>query len=895
MRKEFFSIVSTAVLLSFLCPNLSAGAHRGDWPTYRGDGHRTGRSPLPARIVSPEIAWRYGLQEWEARLLLTPIHRERSGGIAIDPHTSAPGIEAGEWINLAGDGNTQRVQRTNNTVYAKLLPDVPGYQKFHFQDGMAMKTRPDGPKRPVAHGTLYRYDRGREEVVWTTGPEEQCEMPLCAVADMNCDGQPELVVCTWYRVMVFDARTGEKVDECRWHKGRNYGHFEVRDLNGDGFPECIVLADFMIHMNVLENREGKLSLKWRKEVEFQLFGKRKALRPGPTPLVDLDGDGRLELLVNLFNDSGDERWHVTVYDAFDGTIQTDIPDKFASGIADLNGDDLPEVLLTPARGLAIQKYGELFVGNWTSGSWQTWPLPEQGRWAMQDRELTPLQATCAAEGRRTALVTLGDNADTVAWIVTAPEREADAPSGEGIVGFLWNGRDRWEERVRCQLPKGTTVAFSGTASTGDSTRNPTLIFQTFFDNRDFSAAKVRGAIVSLMQPTPVSYQPDVPIVIEDKDSGVPLVAVATSRGTVHAIEPRPSNRSPQLRWKRPGRSQTADMGSFFGLEAADIDRDGFPEIFAACQTAEGPPEIVAYRTDGSVLFRHRFDRFPGGPPRWNTGGLLRWMSGRFSATDTNDLLVTLRRTVMHTDESVLLTGPEARELWWCDDVMKRGCGGSSGAVGDTDADGLDEIVMQYPDLHFVLDGAAGDIESATSWPHHKLGGWSAYASPVLYDADRNGALETYSGNCRYTVARWSMDGQLGWHTPYLDGSSAMPALGDADGDGRFELVIPAYTGGIRCYAPLDGTLRWTWDEVKNATDVLAVDLDGDGTDEFVFGVGNDLIALTEQQGAPSLFWRLTLDERPYAPIAADTDGDGFAEILMMTHGGSLVCIDGAKQ
>lgn len=850
---------------------------------------------MPARITEPKVAWRYALQEWQGRLLLEPTDGETSSRVIVAPDRPALAIDTGEWIDLAGDGNTRRLQRTNNTVYAKLLPDANGYQKFHFQDGMAMKTRADGPKRPVARGTLSRYDRGREEVVWSTGPEEQCEMPLCAVADMNRDGQPELIVCSWYRVMVFDARTGEKIDECRWHDGRNYGHFEVRDLNGDGYPECIVLADFMIHMNVLENREGKLALKWRKEVEFQLFGKRKALRPGPTPLVDLDGDGRLELLVNLFNDSGDERWHVTVYDAFDGIIKTDIPDRFASGIADIDGDGVSEVLLTPTHGLAVQNYGRLSVGNWSSGLWTFQSLPLEGRWVMQDRELTPLQATCAAEGLRTALTTPEASDKATVWIATPPNDDGDAPGGEGIVGLLWSGDDRWETRVRCRLPRGTTVAFLGSTATDDSGRNPNLIFQTFFDNRDFSGAEVSGAKASLLQVKPVPFQSDVPIVVKDKDSGGSLVAVATSRGTLHALEPRASNQPPRLLWKRPGRSQTGDMGHFFGFEAADMDGDGSPEIFAACQTPEGPPEMVAYRTDGTVLFRHRFDRFPGGPPRWNTGGLLRWMSGRFTATDANDLLVTLRRTVMHTDESVLLTGAEARELWWCDDVMERGCGGSTGAVGDTDADGLDEIVMQYPDLHFVLDGATGNIDSATSWPHHELGGWSAYASPVLYDAAEDGALETYSGNCRYTVARWSMDGQLGWHTPYLDGSSAMPALGDADGDGRFELVVPAYTGGIRCYAPLDGALRWTWGEVENATDVLAVDLDGDGTDEFVFGVGNDLIALTEKQGVPHPFWRLSLDERLYAPIAADIDDDGFAEILLMTQTGGLVCIDDARQ
>ncbi len=865
-------------------------AGSGDWTTFRGNLQRTGHSALQADIEHPAIAWRYNIQEWTAGLDIGPNTESSRFFFEYKPRGPRPRPIVSQYVELLENSKNLPFERTNNLLYDQFLPDVPYSQKFCFEDGMAIKTKPDGPHRPVAQGRLYRADHGKEEIVWTTEPEEQCEMPLCVVADMNGDGIKEIVVATWYRVMVFDSQTGEKIDECRWHKGRNYGHFEVRDLNGDGLPECIVLADFMIHMNVLENQQGKLALKWRKPVEFQLFGKRKSLRLLPAPIVDTDGDGVLELVVNLYNDTGDERWHVMVYDAFTGEVKEDLPGKFVSGLEDLNQDSACELLLTPTQGLALQKYGPLYIGSLQNESIALYEIPLKARWILQERPLTQTYATVAADGRKTVLTSTDPGtSQTAFWIAQAPSIDENESAGETITALIWKGGTQFETAFNCTLPNNGEVSFQCFC---EGTSGPNLYFNAIFKETPHYLIPIKGGAGRLVNLKPLSMPPDVPIAFQTAPNSAPLICISSRSGTIHAIEPpHDGEDTPRLRWSRPGRSQTGDMGTFYGLEAADLDGDRLPEILAAVQEDDGTPALIAYKADGSTLYRHRFNRFPGGPPRWNTGGLLRWTYGRFTTDNAYDVYVCLRRTVMHTDESCLLAGPDAREVWWNDDVLERGCGGLTAAVADIDADKRDELVMQYPDLHFSLDGVSGEILNATPWPHQELGGWSAYAQPLLADADRDGKLEVYSGNCRYTFARWTLDGHLEWHTPYLDGSNALPALADLDGDGNMELCGPASAGGLRCYDPRSGELRWTWQTERALTDVLAIDIDHDGKDELVFGEDRRIVALKELGGVPMVLWSLNNDSTVYSPIAADTDADGLAEILYLTANDGLICID----
>ncbi len=920
--------VRSLVLLTLLALAAPAGAAALDWPTFRHDARRTGRAAGAGEIRVPAIAWRYPVGGRRALVELSGKAGRRALSVPFgkDAAPDSFGALAGEWdascraLDLAGDGKPVRVRESTNVRYARFLPGAAGFQKFVMEDGMAVKSRPDGPKRPVARGSLFRYDHGREEMVWQTAPEEQCEGPLCAVADMDGDGALDIAVSTWWRVMVFDGATGRKKMECRWHNGRNYGHFEVADLDGSGRLRPVVLADFMIHLDVLDNDGKNLSLRWRKEVDFRLFQKRKAVRVGPRPLVSLRGDNRRQIALNVHNDAGDGQWHAVVYDALSGDVLADLPRRFLHGAADLDGDGRTDLLLSEANGLATPLAGGLSVGRWRGERLEEEPVPVRGRWlTYRETALPPTLASIAAGSDRTALVTdlNGDGAGE-AWIVAPADRRA----GERLLALTPRHGGGWSEAARCDLPARVRVSVAAvrpaeggrTAPPGPSESKgpaapggapapgepagggrpaalsdrglPTAVLLSLETpaaaNARVSLSGVHGdlrAVGSLPLP------PDSPVAGRMAAGGPMVIAVAAA-GEVVALTA--SRGTPKELWRAPGRAQTTDMSRFCGLEMADLDGDGGLEVIAADRVEGGQAALVAYGASGKGIWRHVFARFAGSDPVWNTGGLLLWAAGRFLQPGRIDVVASLRRTAMHTDETCVVDVAANSEAWWQDNLDERGCGGAPLALRES-SDGRHDIIGQYPDIHFALSGATGKPLSLWQFPHKELGGWSGYAMPTLLNPGEGSVL---MGRCNYALALWTRDGKMLWHTPYLDGTSTAPALADLNGDGRLAIGAVAYRGGFRCYDPETGSVRWSY-PAASGHDPVAGDVDGDGRDEFLLAAGKSLVALAEAGGQPRVVWEIALPAAPHSPILADVDGDGRLEVLCTAADGALYCVDAA--
>ena len=872
----------------------------GQWPTARQNPARTGHSDGRCSIRQPAVRWRVAVSPVRSWVALTagaptePIALGDPTPVNADYWPAA----APDWhgdqrrVDMAGDGKTAVVTERTNLRYGRFLPGAKGLQKLYFEDGMSLKNRPNGPKRPLARGMLYRYDKGEETLVWQTEPEPQAEIPLCALGDMDGDGRDDLAVSTWWRVMVFDVATGAKKMECRWHKGRNYGHFQLANLDDDPYPECIVLADFMIHLNVLDNDGKALSLAWRKEVEFKLFGKRKVLRIADEAVTRGPG-GRKGIVVNLFNDGGDQRWHVTAFEPLTGKTVADLPDRYLHGVVDLDGDGTDELLLSSSSGPAIPRVGPLFIGQMTGEGVRCVHLSDEGAWLKVTAPMRPDRATCAAEGRRTVAVTdLDADGTWEAWFVG----RAAGMQGQTVSCVTWSKGVVGSGPQRCSLPEGAIVDVLAVREKTGS-RPAGLLLQIDDAAREGPAVqaatlRVDYASATLRSRRRAEASPDVPVVARLSPDRPPTIVVPTGLRDLVAFQvPKGNVAPPKMLFRCPGMAQTTDASGHRGVEAADVNGDGRLEILAAEWTDKGQSALAARDVAGRCVWRRVFDRFAAGPTMWNTSGILMWTTGRFLAADRTDVLVTLRRSVMHTDETYLLDGRTGKTVWHQDDAHARGWGGQPFAIGDCTGDGLDDVVCQYPDVHFVASGRTGELIHWVSWPHAQLGGWSAYGYPILIKPSGLDRLAVLTGNCRYTVALWSLAGKLIWHTPFLDGSTACPAVADFDGDGQVELIAPAYRGGLRLQDLATGTVDGSLPTPNGqASDVAAADVDGDGRPDAVFSTGSAVWAVAVKDGKLTRIWECPLDSQGYAPIIADCDGDGICEILVLTRHGELVCI-----
>ena len=323
--------------LAFLFVLTAGPAGCDEWPLFRHDPQLTGRSSLVGKITDPAVVGEYFVGAWEGWLVASPAPGARTSVQADLRQTDLQALQRQFGLgaplhDLRGDGQLVPVAQGTGHRIGKIMPDAAGPQRVEFDNAFGYQ----GGER----GHLYSYEPGSDErkEIWTTAPEPDMFMPLVLLLNADEDEEPEVVVATHYRVMVFDARTGRKDAEIRIHGYRNYGFFGAEDIDHDGKPEYAIITDFSSHVDVVDYEDGELKLLWRRDIDPNLESRAKSVRVGPDPIFDVDGDGRFELVFNLFNDVGDEQWHLVAYDALDGTLKWDLPQRFMVGSAQLHGE-----------------------------------------------------------------------------------------------------------------------------------------------------------------------------------------------------------------------------------------------------------------------------------------------------------------------------------------------------------------------------------------------------------------------------------------------------------------------------------------------------------------------------------------------------------------------------
>ena len=186
------------------------------------------------------------------------------------------------------------------------------------------------------------------------------------------------------------------------------------------------------------------------------------------------------------------------------------------------------------------------------------------------------------------------------------------------------------------------------------------------------------------------------------------------------------------------------------------------------------------------------------------------------------------------------------------------------------------------------------------------GDWKLGNSAVILDADGDGVLDGYFGSrSRYLVRFNLLDFT---HTKKREGwvqcgcyTSAM----DVDQDGRWDLFAgsgddsaPSTKGVLHRYDPV--TLETIWDFHTNdnasSADAVLVDIDNDGQVEIIKSVDNynkddahDAVYAFETDG--TLLWKVPGPSGEDSPNVADLDGDGDVEIVGMTFGGEVYCLN----
>ena len=175
---------------------------------------------------------------------------------------------------------------------------------------------------------------------------------------------------------------------------------------------------------------------------------------------------------------------------------------------------------------------------------------------------------------------------------------------------------------------------------------------------------------------------------------------------------------------------------------------------------------------------------------------------------------------------------------------------SSPAVADLDGDGTFEVIASAYSI-VVLEGATGNLLWSMASGHDRSEPGASYVGRtwpgiVVADVDGDGRLEIVTAHSGGTVSVYDEQGyfQAGWPRTPTDRELRGLAVYDLEGDGTLEIVVSAAVGSKTntWVYEHDGSLRPGWPQVVGSAgsawgvfnDNAAVgDMDGDGQAEIV--------------------------------------------------------------
>ncbi len=726
--------------------------------------------------------------------------------------------------------------------------------------------------------------------------------PTIAIGDVNGDGVDEIVIARIGGVYVFDPASGKMISETIWksdeERRRNYGHFELADVNGDGKLEAIILSDRVSrHIAVLGNDgNGNFQPLWDRFIEHIYPNDTTELRYTANSIGDFDGDGKREIAISIFNERKDGRWYTELLHSETGERILELPDFYLRGAQDANGDGLPELCLSRETTRQPREYSPLSIYS-CKKSKELWSVSE-GHFA---------ERTVGSIGR---------NCEFKPEIFGSHE--------------IWNAECNGITGVFLQSPEmGLQIldkdfqlhTLSFATDKGHQTDRIAHISQ--------DALYITPAAGSLVKLTPhgpqhflscgyhlsteahIAARPgNTPTVAEW--NGARYLAVPDFANSIHIFRTRGSD-APELIANVTGRSRLG-YDNVFHAASIIVTRHG-PRLVIVDDEAFTHSRLSLYSLTGQRVKSFEFHDMPPSKPG-NRIGCYDWLYFEHSRGEA--LLVSFYQSQSMNSESSLALLLDTGEILWRNSHTGEGEFGRGVGPWGTSAlfriEGTPVAAFCAKDTLCFLELETGqflsepklltDFTAEEMKREHRLkeqslsttssvdDPFTAYGTPVVC------GNETVIGGCLggfgilpssfmlhpSTVPKW-------WHiASFGDVLYRLPGIGDVDGDGKLELAQGHADGTLRICDFESGNLRAKIDLNAIATDVLTLDVNGDGRMEFVFGTNDGrLITVGSNAGNFTIVDQMETGAALGSPIAADFDGDGSAEIYVVTGDGHLRC------
>jgi YVTN family beta-propeller protein len=667
--------------------------------------------------------------------------------------------------------------------------------------------------------------------------------PSIVLKDMDRDGKLDIVLSgktsSVYQA-VLDVDTGNikfdvYYDVEGW--GRPYGLFQATDLDGDGWPDTVMICcQVEEYIGIARNVGGKkLEKIWGKFIDKDFPTDLKELRPQITSVVDVQGNGKVELVVGLWEN---DIWQTLVIDPLKGfdARRGSLKDCYFWGCYDLTGDNVPEIIVSEEKRRLLGRISTLLaLDGKTLRPVAT--LPQAAVFTSSDSELPGDTFFMAVRNNPVYLKTAGGFGGILV-------RRFDTRKKESGV-FLWAGKPG----VPITLHKVAGAGFSRV----DVHDNHLLLSDAVGNIQRFDRS-----------PKPVGRW----ITTAGRMARSLVWAVGNRRELIvdvaggKTIGGRPVLTHPgklEGRWEVAGHSPVAH-----------IDSAGCTRLALVAHTNCTDPAVLLYKAPMTAA--QKPIRIPLPYPVYIQTGLVPYGQHAFR------LLVTMQ-TGTHT--MALATYDAAGKLVWEDRNL--GAHPRTCAAGDVNGDGREEVVADDHGLLRIYSATGQVLASYGNWP-------PAYTLPIIGPFGPRGETRILRAAGIDSLALIDSAAKLLWNATgarwrYF---RSLPAVGDTTDSGRLMLGTFREDGYFDCIDTVSGKVVWSLPlHVRpNNSSVVAGDINGDGKDEFLVGLPNGvLVCIGEEEGQGKVLWQVHFGSGVNNPVIADVDGDGMAEIILSTSDG----------
>src|SRR5579871_985729 len=607
----------------------------------------------------------------------------RQSSIALQPATGAPGT-----INLpATDSNagalaanatwgigppTYDLNQNGNpikfpiidsqTKIGNFIAGSSSFQKVYF-DTCGGEQAPDA--NCVGYGHFYQWQTGTWVEQWKTAGIPLLFFSNTIVGDFDHDGRLEVAAQPWYDIQVYDLLTGTPKTSARAVPdnvltGRQYGWLGAYDLNGDGTQEFVALGLFENFIAVMGWQNGQLVKLWDHTIEI-VHDLAQTIHATTTyPVQDINGDGILDVVTSIYNESGDGQWHVVARDGMTGNVLLDQPGRYLLGMKDVNGDGAAEMFTIATSGQLTPEYGQVDVVSFRGGTLTTLLELNGASVATQQVDQLPLNIN-------TGNVLM----DLVASPITKgglpaffTSRLVDAAHGT-IELTPW----QWSNGKLAKLGTITGPHLQVLATRPADPGSPGFLISAAVSGNNSGSIAISGVSGTVVQSSVMRAPLSSAVVGHLRPQDPPTVIVQDALDELVAFRPSSATGSGTIVWTHAGHgASTGDatgtgQNESAGALLASLTGDGTLQTLAETTGASGQARIVAIQPDGSDLWTSDFSGFPAASPAQNEPGVTLLYAGRFRNADREDVVVSTRSETITTDEINLVDGSSGQLVW----------------------------------------------------------------------------------------------------------------------------------------------------------------------------------------------------------------------------------------